>query len=196
MKLCPVCKVDKPDEAFGSYKGALRSYCAECHKVYMRVYYERNKAALLAKQTIYLATLPPGVRQARTSATHQKYKVERNADMREWRVKNKDHLRTLTNAWKDANPGRTRASAQAYRARKAGATGRFTEADVQVMYSKQNGLCNCCRVPLGDKYHRDHVVALATGGSNEASNMQLLCKPCNCAKGSRPMSALLALRGI
>lgn len=71
------------------------------------------------------------------------------------------------------------------RSLKAGAGGCFTATQVTVLYQAQRGRCASCRGKLGDSYHRDHVVPLSLGGSNDISNIQLLCEFCNLSKGAR-----------
>jgi 5-methylcytosine-specific restriction endonuclease McrA len=46
----------------------------------------------------------------------------------------------------------------------------------------QKGRCAVCREALSKSFHRDHRIALANGGSNDKSNLQLLCKSCNSRK--------------
>lgn len=77
------------------------------------------------------------------------------------------------------------AQTQTYRARKASAPGRFTPAQVLDLFNKQRGCCAWCGVKLGDGFHRDHRQALANGGSNEISNIELLCQPCNVRKSAK-----------
>lgn len=44
--------------------------------------------------------------------------------------------------------------------------------------------CKYCSKPLTVKLlSLDHLVPLANGGTNDPSNFQLICKPCNRAKG-------------
>lgn len=64
--------------------------------------------------------------------------------------------------------------------------GSFTEVDIDRIYKAQRGRCGYCRAKLARKdVHRDHIVALARGGTNQARNIQILCKPCNVAKGAK-----------
>lgn len=62
--------------------------------------------------------------------------------------------------------------------------GHFTSDDVARVKVQQRNKCGACRQPL-KKYHVDHVVPLARGGTNEARNIQLLCPSCNCRKHAR-----------
>lgn len=45
-------------------------------------------------------------------------------------------------------------------------------------------LCRC-GCALGDDFHRDHRVALANGGDNDITNIELLCGPCNQRKHAK-----------
>lgn len=57
------------------------------------------------------------------------------------------------------------------------------------MWEAQGRACAYCRIQIDASkqrnYHIDHRVTRAHGGSNETSNLQLLCVQCNHAKGSR-----------
>ena len=67
---------------------------------------------------------------------------------------------------------------------KAGVGGSHTENDVRRIFNQQKGRCAGCGERLG-KFHRDHIMPLALGGSNDAINIQLLCKPCNLRKHAK-----------
>ena len=71
------------------------------------------------------------------------------------------------------------------RARKRNAGGRYTAEQITDLYLKQRGRCANCGCALGDKFHRDHRVALADGGTNDITNIELLCGPCNLKKSNK-----------
>ena len=77
------------------------------------------------------------------------------------------------------------AHSSARRSRARGAGGKFTAEQITDLYLKQRGCCANCRTKLGDKFHRDHKVALSDGGTNDILNMELLCKPCNLHKHNK-----------
>lgn len=52
----------------------------------------------------------------------------------------------------------------------------------EVVIKRDGGTCQACGQP-GE--HVDHVVPRRLGGTDELSNLQLLCKQCNLSKGGR-----------
>jgi 5-methylcytosine-specific restriction protein A len=44
----------------------------------------------------------------------------------------------------------------------------------------------CRRCGARERLSIDHIVAVVNGGSNETTNLQTLCVPCNSQKGTRP----------
>jgi hypothetical protein len=48
------------------------------------------------------------------------------------------------------------------------------------LYQKQKGLCAACRI--GEASELDHIVPIAQGGTDEDSNLHLLCTPCHRTK--------------
>ena len=71
------------------------------------------------------------------------------------------------------------------RARKRAAGGAFTPEQVAELHRKQRGKCANCAAELGSSFHRDHRVALSEGGSNDISNIELLCSTCNHRKHAK-----------
>ncbi|HLF76531.1 MAG TPA: HNH endonuclease signature motif containing protein [Dehalococcoidia bacterium] len=55
--------------------------------------------------------------------------------------------------------------------------------EVKVFVWKRDNGC-CVRCGSNERLEFDHVIPLAMGGSNTARNLQLLCEPCNRAKGA------------
>jgi 5-methylcytosine-specific restriction endonuclease McrA len=57
-------------------------------------------------------------------------------------------------------------------------------ADARVfVWNRDGGRCRNCGARNNLQF--DHVIPVALGGSNTAENLELLCKACNMAKGTR-----------
>lgn len=82
------------------------------------------------------------------------------------------------------------------RARERGAPGKVTQADIEAILQRQRGRCVWCRSRLGDRYHRDHRIALSRGGSNGPENIDLLCQPCNLSKSNRAPEDWARTKGL
>jgi 5-methylcytosine-specific restriction endonuclease McrA len=91
------------------------------------------------------------------------------------------------------------ASAHQRRAKKLSAGGTFGAADIKLKFKEQKGKCNGCGVRISKsgrhKYRADHIIPLnprpglrpgLVGGTNAASNIQLLCQTCNPFKTDKP----------
>ena len=91
------------------------------------------------------------------------------------------------------NPDKFKVAARNREAKKAGAEGSHTIAELRALLNKQRGKCAYCRKLIRTKRHADHIVALSEGGSNWISNIQLTCPTCNMRKG-RSDAILFAAR--
>jgi 5-methylcytosine-specific restriction endonuclease McrA len=102
-----------------------------------------------------------------------------------FKANNLEKCRVWSRAYHKANPDKHAAVQRKRRARKRNAGGQHTAEQIKERYSKQQGKCACCKVPLNGKYHADHIIPLSRGGSNDISNIQLLCPPCNLRKNAK-----------
>lgn len=105
-----------------------------------------------------------------------------------YREKHREKLRQKNADYRKANPTdplvrRVREARR--RARKQQNGGSYTKADVMVLFQRQRGRCAYCRGCIKKKFHVDHIIPLALGGSNGPENIQLLCPPCNHKKHTK-----------
>ena len=129
-----------------------------------------------------------------------KYPEKTAEAVADWRIKNQDRVLTLArayyaknkeaivarvSAWRSKNPGLHRINNQNRRALVKKAGGKISKDVVNKLHSLQRGKCACCGLPLGSKYHIDHVLPLSLGGSNSDSNIQLLRASCNLRKHAK-----------
>lgn len=109
---------------------------------------------------------------------------------REWREKNPGAAEESCRKWRQAHPDQVRVQDHARRARILGAEGTHSGDEIQWLFEQQGGRCEACRKSLiirgRKRYHIDHMEPLSRGGSNDISNLQLLCPNCNTRKQAIP----------
>lgn len=88
--------------------------------------------------------------------------------------------RTLAVArqWHRDNPDKSAALAKAKKAKRR-AAGRVSAADIRRIVAEQDGKCFWCEAVLGDRYHADHYIPVARGGTSDPDNIVASCPTCN-----------------
>lgn len=152
---------------------AWRTKNAEKRKAYADALYAENKEYFQERSRQRRKTHPESVKRS----------------VQAWREKNHERHREAekirTKRFFAKHPEAARAYTEARRARKAAAKGRHTGEDIQRILAAQKQKCAYCRKKLvANKWHCDHIMPLALGGNNEASNIQLLCPTCNRRKSA------------
>ncbi len=63
---------------------------------------------------------------------------------------------------------------------------RFTRLERAAFFALVNGRCAKCtrKIPHGDDWDLDHIIPLSSGGTNDDSNIQVLCSWCHDGKTS------------
>lgn len=157
--------------------------------------YERDRERIRAlNRTWYEAN-----KEKASTARKQRYERDRERELARQRAydeANRERKRSRERADYRADPSKKRAYKEANRhivrahwrnreARKAGASGSHTTAEVEAMLEDQGGLCAYCEVPLDGTYHVDHMIPLSRGGSNGWENLAVVCVLCNLMKHAK-----------
>ena len=108
----------------------------------------------------------------------------------EWHQSNRNKSRSAAKRYyqknKSAAKERATLSGRKRRAQKKGSGGTHTAADLREILKAQNYRCAYCPADLRKvKRHVDHIKPLSAGGSNDKTNIQYLCQPCNLSKGAK-----------
>lgn len=212
-KVCSQCKVCKPTSEFhkrNSKKVGLCARCKACVSLYTSRRYEEKKEAIKASAIAWYAANKAKMKAAKAAycAANAEVVAEKKAAWRaanrdrvraaklawgkahpdsyvNYYQKNKDRLRASRAVWRGANRDRTQEYRSNRRARKTATAGELSKGLSDKLFLLQKGYCPCCREPLGEDFHLDHIVPLALGGSNTDDNMQLLRATCNLRKRAK-----------
>lgn len=98
-------------------------------------------------------------------------------------AENPEIFRLRVRKWNSNNPEKVAAIGRSKHAKRRGAPGVHTAADVLAIFKMQKCRCAYCSVSLKDRtYHVDHIKPLSRGGHNDRTNLQILCPTCNMRK--------------
>lgn len=204
LKRCSRCQQEKPltFEYFPrkkTMKNGFDPMCKVCRAAVMRAYYTANKSRLNESSRAYyranrerLAGNARAYRERNPQYQREYFRVYYAANRgyyaeksRAYRIANKKRLAEMNLQYHRANPNISRASHQRRKARKLGAEGTHTAADIQKQYKAQKGACYWCGSKVRGNYHVDHIVPLSRGGTNWPENIVIACVGCNTSRGSK-----------
>lgn len=146
-------------------------------KVYHADWYEKNREAKQAAAKAYREADPERAAEQARKGT------------RKWQAKNPEKTKAYTAKWYADRDNRAAHTAKR-RALKVAAGGSHTPADLRVILAAQHHRCAYCAADLRKtKRHLDHIMPLSRGGSNDRTNLQYTCGPCNLSKGAQDPAA-------
>jgi 5-methylcytosine-specific restriction endonuclease McrA len=169
-----------------SAENVLRRYYKnhESMRAAAAIYRSKNRNKIRAWQRAFYAANADKIKRE-NAAYFNANRAARVLQRRAYRVANKALYAARDEAYRIANPERVLVIKRRYRARLRGAAGNHTSEQIKAMQQQQGHRCANCRVSTRKGYHVDHIVPLKLGGSNDISNIQLLCRSCNCGKGGK-----------
>lgn len=183
LKTCTCCNVGKPTTEYHKDKQKKSGLCAICKDC------NRAKALAWANENVK--------KNRARSAEWKKQNPERaRIKDAEWRKNNPERKKKKDAEWRSANPELCKLHSLNRRAREAKADGTPSKGLTEKLFKLQNGLCPCCKKPLGNDFHLDHIIPLVMGGRNDDGNMQLLRKTCNLQKNRKDPVAFMQERGF
>lgn len=225
MKTCTKCKKSKPITEFNKQQDrcdGLQSHCKDCRKdartenrehlkLISAAYYVANREKILAVNAEYRAV--PANRAKAKTKNAERYAENREGILESQAVynaipANRERKSAYSTAYYAANKDKIKAGNAARpeanrircrnrKASKREAGGKLSIDLASRLIKLQRGKCACgCGHQLGAKYHLDHIMPLALGGSNTDNNIQLLVATCNHKKHAKHPIDFMQQRGF
>ena len=198
MKTCKKCGETKPHSEYHlhkRFKDGLHINCKTCRNSENTIYRAANPEKSKQSSKKYRDDNKSKMTEIR--ATYAKNNPEKvRESKRLYALKNKEVLKAKAKAKRLENPERHRRAKQNRRARERSAVGKISAGLVGRLFDLQKGKCACCKLPLGDDYHVDHIMPLALGGTNTDDNIQLLRARCNRQKNAKHPIDFMQERGF
>jgi len=206
--LCSSCKlcakitharwVSSNKERVMDYGAKYRANNSESIKNAKAIYYASNKEKEKTRSSKWYSD---NIEKAKVRAA--KYYADNTNALSERAAKyyaaNQVRIRISVSKWRKENQDAKRIHEQNRRARKLSSGGKLSVGLFKRLFILQRGRCPVCKAALSNENPRspmDHIIALANGGKNEDSNIQLLCQPCNNQKHAKDPIDFMQSRGF
>lgn len=187
MKRCTHCKKIKPLADFKTDKrrsNGKASWCKMCSISSCVAWRTANpeKVKLDHKRP---RIITEARRKWRQEYNRKYRKVWRLANLEKARAYNRSYIQKLWKLYPEKMRAINRAKEARRRDRLSGYGGGYTSDQIEALKRTQRFKCANCLASIRKRYHADHVLPIALGGHGAISNIQLLCPPCNLAKGAK-----------
>ena len=112
-------------------------------------------------------------------------RFRRNGGAIKWFANNPDKRSEYYQRWREKYPDQNRVFKHKRRTRLLATGNSFTSDQIRSLSITQNYKCVNCKTSIRKSFHIDHIMPVSLGGSNDISNIQLLCPCCNLRKRAK-----------
>jgi 5-methylcytosine-specific restriction endonuclease McrA len=157
-------------------------YCVICRNFQNGLWEKRNPD----KTALYKSRDSWKVARKATRERHEG-KPESKAQRARHYLENRERILARVTDYAKREPEKPRQHKRNYKSRKKGASGSHTAEQIAELLMTQQHRCanRACGVSIREGYHADHIMPLVRDGSNDISNIQLLCQRCNHRKNDK-----------
>ena len=194
MKTCSSCRESKDKSFFGrdkNRKDGLNYVCKSCVLEKSRIYQKMNPEKRKETCKNYRDKNPDRCKESYLK-WREKEQAKGWATRKAYELANQEQRKLWKKKWVQNNPEQIKIQKH----RRRGAVGTFSKKDIDFLMKSQRGKCVVCLASLLKGKHIDHITPIALGGTNNPTNLQLLCPKCNLNKGAKDPIEFMQSRGF
>lgn len=183
VKICSACKESKDKSLFGrdkARKDGLNYVCKSCVAKKSKIYRELNPDKRKVTCKNYRENNPSACKESYLR-WQEKEKASGWLTKKAYDAANPEQKKLRKKKWVQNNPEYMKLQKH----RRRGAGGSFSKKDIDFLMRSQKQKCVSCFTSLLDGKHIDHILPIALGGTNDPTNLQLLCPKCNREKSAK-----------
>lgn len=195
VKFCKKCQCETERNTYKQCKPCVRARALawrlenpEKKKAYQEDYNKKHIEKVREYARIYFSI--------HGKSYYQNNKDEMAARRRKYKAENPEKVKQAEEKWRKNNVQLARDRTRECSHSRRQAVGKLSYGIKEKLFLLQRGKCACCSLPLGEKYHLDHIMPLALGGSNTDDNIQLLRATCNQQKKAKHPVDFMQSRGF
>jgi hypothetical protein len=186
-RFCPKCQIETERNTKGD--------CKPCALVRVKKWVQNNREKHNQKCAKWSKNNPETGKE-RTKRYRENNAEQIKAREKLKRQQNPQKYVQLARNYAKKYPDKVNAKNAQRRAQRKAQAGIVSKNIIEKLKELQQGKCPCCKKPLGDNYHLDHIVPLALGGKHDDSNLQLLIAHCNQQKYNKHPIDFMQSRGF
>ena len=186
-KFCPKCQAETERNKKGD--------CKPCAIVRVKKWIENNREKHNQYCAKWQKNNPESLRKRVKKYTEKNANAIKQRE-KEKRLKDPAKYVQMARNYAKKYPDKVNAKNAERRARRRNQSGVVSTNIIEKLKELQQNKCPCCKKPLGDNYHLDHIVPLALGGKHDDSNLQLLIANCNQQKYNKHPIDFMQSRGF
>jgi len=176
-RLCYHCGEVKPVTMFSIDRRSKRGYQCMC-KACFHEYCMQHKEEIKTRKAKY----------------YQEHREESKAYYDSYVERYPDKIKLYKKTYKISERGR--AAGAAHKNRRRATTGSYLSVDtVEELKAEYGGFCPYCNDKIDDG-HIDHIVPIASGGTNDRDNLVYCCATCNYEKWTRSLLEFMIYRAM
>lgn len=157
----------------------------EYHLKRSKEYKEKNREIIIAKvRQKYKDNREKEIEKVKNYQRRNKDKMAKSG--KQYRESHRDKVRAIKKDWDSRNRDKASQYSNKRRAHAEVNGGNYTAQEWKSLCDFYGNVCLRCSIHAKDtlkgKLSPDHIIPLSKGGSNDISNIQPLCLPCNISK--------------